>query len=369
MKELSLSPPSSRIQELDGLRGIAILSVVILHWVILPISVYFPDSVFVGVLRLTAYGVDLFFVISGFLIGGILLKVRNNPAGVVSFYMRRILRIWPLYYLLLGIAYLYYGGREVFDQIPLWSYFLFIFNFWTHNGFLLPHALGPLWSLVIEEQFYILGPMIFFFLNRKQLLALAVILIVMSPFLRLARLLDANLGSLIFNPAGLDGISMGILLSIFLSSPNIISFLLPRIKPITVATLFLMTVTVLVRMSLQNTLWFSIERSLIVISFGLLLVTVQLYFLSNKRIRVLNSRILRYFGVRCYSIYLFHVFFMILAFMTFRNFLVQLVVQIVLTLGFAHLSWKFIETPLIKIGKRFSYQPRLHQIEKLSATK
>ena len=60
---------------------------------------------------------------------------------------------------------------------------------------------------------------------------------------------------------------------------------------------------------------------------------------------------------------------MILAFMTFRNFLVQLVVQIVLTLGFAHLSWKFIETPLIKIGKRFSYQPRLHQIEKLSATK
>jgi len=136
----------SRIHELDGLRGIAILMVVTLHWIIQP---WMPALSKWGgqALYFFAYGVDLFFVISGFLIGGILLGVGNRFSGMRSFYIRRILRIWPLYYLLLGIVYLFAQGKSVFFDIPYWTFFflystfgraqvLFFIRHWDSSGLL-----------------------------------------------------------------------------------------------------------------------------------------------------------------------------------------------------------------------------------------
>jgi peptidoglycan/LPS O-acetylase OafA/YrhL len=84
MKDLTVLQPQRHIQEIDALRGIAISSVVILHWIFQPLSPILAELGIKEMLNLFAYGVDLFFVISGFLIGGILLKAGKRPASMAT---------------------------------------------------------------------------------------------------------------------------------------------------------------------------------------------------------------------------------------------------------------------------------------------
>src|SRR5207248_1231599 len=140
-----------KIPQLDGIRGVAIL-VVILHN-----SGRFPRLFANGWM-----GVDLFFVLSGFLITGILLDTKESESYFKNFYARRCLRIWPLYYSLLLFMFVLVPllrpseAHIIFEKSsPWWAYPLFLQNF------LIPistNAAGPLaitWSLAIEEQFYL----------------------------------------------------------------------------------------------------------------------------------------------------------------------------------------------------------------------
>jgi peptidoglycan/LPS O-acetylase OafA/YrhL len=110
---LPAKPAKTRIPELDGLRGIAILLVLFYHYVSIPpgqISTQFPQTIF----AIGWSGVDLFFVLSGFLIGGMLLDVRESPNYFKTFYGRRFYRIVPLYYLSIAA----YFGFEAFRTAP-----------------------------------------------------------------------------------------------------------------------------------------------------------------------------------------------------------------------------------------------------------
>src|SRR5262249_37413245 len=98
-------PPDHRLPALDGLRGVAILLVMVHHlWVLKPRTGL--ESCLENVAKLGVSGVGLFFVLSGFLITGILLQTRQRPHYFRNFYMRRVLRIMPLYYLLVGVCFL-----------------------------------------------------------------------------------------------------------------------------------------------------------------------------------------------------------------------------------------------------------------------
>lgn len=339
------------IDEIDGLRGIAILLVVILHWVFQPLFLpYISTPWLKNVLNTFAYGVDLFFVISGFLIGRILLRTEKKLSGLFTFYLRRILRIWPLYYLLLGTIYFLSRGNLSTPKIQLWTFFLFIFNFYESNGTIIHQALGTLWSLAIEEQFYALAPLIFMTLKQRYILFFSVFIIVISPFLRLGVSANSNIDLWRFTFSRLDGISTGILISIILASTDAISYLLSKIH-ILQGIMFL-AIVVATMLYIVNSPWSS---SLMVFSFGLLLVTTLIRSHSGQKTRVLNWEILRYLGVRCYSIYLFHIFFMLIATTLSDNFIIRLILQSILTLGFAHISWKYLEYPIIKFGQRFRY--------------
>src|SRR5205823_4965141 len=138
-------------------------------------------------------GVDLFFVLSGFLITGILLDSTPSDRYVTNFYARRCLRIWPLYYALLVFMFVIVprlrpsDAHAVFDKSsPWWAYPLFLQNV------LLPsptNAAGPLavtWSLAIEEQFYLVWPWVVRYASRAQIRRLALLVIGLSPALRLA---------------------------------------------------------------------------------------------------------------------------------------------------------------------------------------
>src|SRR5690242_11422780 len=131
----SAAPAQKRIPALDGVRALASLMVVAYHFG--PHIIRTADSRFAFLLRFPRHGVegvDLFFVLSGFLISGILVKERNSPRYYRTFYWRRIFRIFPLYYLTLAgytLAVLWLGakaagyGRLFENPLPLWTYWLY----------------------------------------------------------------------------------------------------------------------------------------------------------------------------------------------------------------------------------------------------
>jgi peptidoglycan/LPS O-acetylase OafA/YrhL len=160
-----------RVRELDGLRGLAILLVLVWHYFVCLVqpaqgSWWFRLMPWLG---LTWSGVDLFFVLSGYLLGGILMDNVSSPNYFKTFYVRRACRILPIYYALLlvaGAAALAGFTRRnpslaflTEHAIPWWSYPTFLQNFaMAGAGHFGSYTLGVTWSLAIEEQFYLVLP-------------------------------------------------------------------------------------------------------------------------------------------------------------------------------------------------------------------
>jgi peptidoglycan/LPS O-acetylase OafA/YrhL len=221
----------ARIPQLDGLRGLAVLMVVVYHY---GLSVSLPPGFFSrlqGWLLLGAYGVDLFFVLSGFLIGGILLDCKASPRYFRTFYLRRFHRIFPLYYLWLGLYMIL--ALTVFQYLPQsiragWSgwrpavvYGFFAQNLVSKNLQGVSAAwLGPLWSLAVEEQFYLLIPLAVRFLSRRRLVQLLLAALAISPLLRLAFLIRTHGAQYTATPLRADALAMGVLLALALRQPG-----------------------------------------------------------------------------------------------------------------------------------------------------
>jgi peptidoglycan/LPS O-acetylase OafA/YrhL len=160
-------------------------------------------------------GVNLFFVLSGFLITSILLEAREKPHYFRNFYGRRALRIWPVYVLVLVVVYLnapWFIGPTISAAIksaPWLAYIFFVQNLFR---LALPPAIGPTWSLAIEEQYYFLwAPLVRFLRSPWALLAVLAAALVGSPLLRLANLHWMTLTHTLIH---LDGIALGSLLTL-----------------------------------------------------------------------------------------------------------------------------------------------------------
>ncbi len=204
----------SYIPELDGLRGVAVLAVVLYHC-----NARLVGTWLYGPVKWGWAGVNLFFVLSGFLITAILIEARGKPHYFRNFYARRILRIWPVYYLLLIVCYAvpdWFLGDTWAHQAnwqTISAYILFIQNL-RHVP--LPGSTGPTWSLAIEEQYYFLwAPIVLIGQGRGRRWILPLVLTAMlatSPAFRLSGLHWLN------NPPHtlihLDGIAMGSLLAL-----------------------------------------------------------------------------------------------------------------------------------------------------------
>lgn len=156
--------------QIDGLRFISIFCVLIQHFITPKISHYFLTG---------KAGVDLFFVISGFLITENLIKLKNRHSfkrGVEIFYIRRVLRIFPLYYLYWIILFIFF-----FQLIDAYKYYglFYLLNFYDIYHDLVP-VTGHLWSLSVEEQFYIIWPFVIFWAPGNKLKYIVVATIIGS---------------------------------------------------------------------------------------------------------------------------------------------------------------------------------------------
>lgn len=200
------------IPALDGIRGIAILLVMLFH-------LHLPG------LSLGWAGVPLFFVLSGFLITQILLDEKSNSLYdyLRSFYIKRTLRIFPLFYayLLINFLLLLATGKST-DGLG-W-YALYLQNY--HIGIALdnkdayiPGVVGHTWSLAVEEQFYLIWPFLVYFLNRRTLAWVCVILIIAAPITRLVILQNGHtyLANVTL-PSCMDMMAYGALLALVRSS-------------------------------------------------------------------------------------------------------------------------------------------------------
>jgi peptidoglycan/LPS O-acetylase OafA/YrhL len=187
-------PFGARMASLDGIRGLAILAVIAYHTLRVYGDVGGLLKVWRALQESTWAGVDLFFVLSGFLITGILLDSREGPGYFRNFYARRALRIMPLYYafltvLLLLVPALLGPSRlpPMFSQLKanqLWAW-TYLQNYLQAKG---PHqlpGLGHFWSLAVEEQFYWFWPVVVYFLSRRRLLQLCLCVCLLEPVLRL----------------------------------------------------------------------------------------------------------------------------------------------------------------------------------------
>src|SRR3984885_11823437 len=212
--------------ELDGLRFYAFLGVFVCHT--LPFEASFYHGLHLpmpwlwgAIVKAGAAGVDLFFALSAFLITSLLLKEREETGDISLrlFYLRRILRIWPLYFLVIGLGIVL--SHTMANQHLQWyyvaGYLLFAGN-WVHAVFGRPESIAfPLWTVSIEEQFYLIWPLLVKKLERRGLIVSGIVIFLLATVCRIGFVLAGVSGGYIYygSTARCDSIALGILLALF----------------------------------------------------------------------------------------------------------------------------------------------------------
>jgi peptidoglycan/LPS O-acetylase OafA/YrhL len=228
-------PLPARLPILDGLRAIAIL-LVVPHNLNLMVTSGGIAHVFIAALYRGWIGVQLFFVLSGFLITGILLDARDAPRYYRSFFVRRVLRIFPLYYATLLVLFVLLPAlgllpgsfkRDPMVELSLWAYFSDWYGAF-HPG---EASVSHFWSLAVEEQFYLLWPFVIHRRSAEWVMRLCFAIAAAALALRVAMLLTGTPGVYTFLATRMDALALGGAAAAAFRVPSIASWMLshPRI--------------------------------------------------------------------------------------------------------------------------------------------
>lgn len=356
------------IRELDGIRGIAILLVLVWHYFVVQLRV--QDGSLLYYLRymgaLTWSGVDLFFVLSGFLIGGILLDNKNSSNYLSTFFIRRICRILPLYFMLLLLFFILSkitsaDWRWLFaDPYPLWSYITFTQNYMMGDHGFGSRWLGVTWSLAIEEQFYLLLPFLVLFLKTNRLIMLLGFMIVASP---IARYMIDGMGSYIYTFCRADALMSGVLLAWLVRKDGFIW--LSRKYSHLILALFTALLLVIAYLTYSVTQTGDVVNHFVFAVFYSLLILLAVIFRDTSESHVLRNTLLVWLGTRSYGIYLLHQGISATVHSFNGNYQPQIsnvhdaiftVSALLMTLLLAELSFRYYEKPFIRFGHRLRYE-------------
>lgn len=345
----------SRLPELDGVRGLAILLVVLFHYIFEANSNRQLASFF----RLSWSGVDLFFVLSGFLIGGILLDAKNADGYYRTFYLRRMSRILPLYCILM-IPFIF--GRMYDRTIPVLSYVFFLQNWlMAVRGTFGSAWMSATWSLAVEEQFYLLLPFAVRRLSSKGILRFAIGMIVVAPTLRaiLQHYAVADIAMFTLLPCRADTLGGGLLLAIACRNQTMWTWLTLHRRYL-YAVFALCGFTVAVWTARDFPVGNLGYECLAVFYTSLLALVVVNPGVIVKR--VFCSPVLMKLGTLAYSIYLFHnIILRLCHFICLGNTkpvnsnwqgVGVTVLSLIATLFLAEISWRVLERPLIERARR-----------------
>lgn len=347
-----------RIVELDAIRGLAALAIMVNH---LPFSN-----------RLThmgAYGVDLFFVLSGYLITTIILKNSRAAGFLRAFYARRSLRIWPIYYLALIVVIVinpFFRPPFPLDAWPFYAtYTQGIQNYWSGvvPGFssLLDHT----WTLALEEQYYLIWPALLLLLGPRSVVPLALLIAVGSVLAR-----SAGFSSRILIGRG-DGFALGGLLAAILLD-------LSRARSPQFVNRYSLSLVCVGLAALAYPVWGSaaggllssarisndsaaISGSLRLFSVTVIFVCVVgliLLFAGRRELAYLRDPRLVYLGQISYGIYLYHypIYLIIDACTGMPGNFWVILLKFAVSLAIAGLSWRWVESPILQLKSHFDYR-------------
>jgi peptidoglycan/LPS O-acetylase OafA/YrhL len=311
-------------------------------------------------------GVDLFFALSGFLITGILFDSLSNPHYFRNFYVRRVLRIFPLYYGVLLILFFvfrpsWHSGRQFYVLL------LYLQNtpFWWHGSqsVQIKNATGHLWSLAVEEQFYFVWPFIVFWVReRRRLLWIALGLALLSPITRILLLahgatLEATYKLTICR---CDSLLTGAWLALAVRGPRRSAVLRAAVPAFWVAALLCLAIAIR-----SGDFFWETNRTVNTIGYSLLAICgtslIAIVLRTGFTASIMSSRILRWFGKYSYGIYIIHMLIggLYMGFLTSHiHSKVMLhaaipLANLMVTLPLAWLSFRFYEQPFLRLKRYF----------------
>ncbi len=307
------------IPALDGLRGIAVLGVMLFHFAMTPAAKSSLNELLVRISRFGWIGVDLFFVLSGFLITGILIDAKNSQHYFRNFYARRTLRIFPLYYVVLALFYLiaphlnWYTPQGVANAVKYQAWFwLYGSNFLTaFKGGWVFEQFTHFWSLAVEEHFYLFWPAIVYFVSRRRLGWVCVGFILGGLAVRLGfEMRGFNMYyAHLLTPSRVDSLAMGGLIAVIarhgrgLAALGAVAKSIALFGVVVIAIIYLRIHDFQPKYQIVRTIGFTV----LALFFGSLLVLSVTAKPSQFAGRILGGRALRFFGKYSYALYIFHV--------------------------------------------------------------
>jgi peptidoglycan/LPS O-acetylase OafA/YrhL len=376
---------SVHIPELDGIRGAAIAMVLVWHYFAGTIE---PASGSISyyalaLSRLTWTGVDLFFVLSGYLIGGILLDAKDSANYFQVFYARRFFRIVPIYAAVLIVIptifflverasfqpdYLWFRAKA----LPWYCFWTLMQNFWMAGSNTLGSNLfGVTWSLAIEEQFYLTLPFAVRFFSRRGLLIFVFAGISLAPVLRATILLaspESWAAPFVLMPCRADGLLLGVLTAILLRRSETWNVLQAGRGYFVAGLLVLFAGMAFLtwrggapsshgrRMPVFGYTWIEVYYTAVLV--------FVLAYRDSLMSRISRNKSLAWLGKLAYCIYLIHQPVIGFLFLILLNrppritepySLAIALLSLVVTLSVAKLSWKYFESPLVALGHKFRY--------------
>jgi peptidoglycan/LPS O-acetylase OafA/YrhL len=342
-------------KELDGVRAIAVLMVIFFH--------FFFDlnlhPLLTKVANFGRTGVSLFFVLSGFLITRILVATKESPGYFSSFYVRRALRIFPLYYLFLTLIFII---LPLISGKPFPPFSLQMYN-WTYlQNFALAFRwehVSPrhLWSLSVEEHFYLFWPLLIYLLSVGKIVLASISIIVMA-FVVKYFMIEYDYAAYYFTFARIDELAMGALLAILEIKNKLIERNANKLLLISVIlaipTFALMTIFT----DIDNTIIQIVKYNLLAFTFMSMIGYVISLRETGLVKRFLRTKPMVFSGKISYGIYIYHPLCIAAVWDVFPK--MNLVMLFVIAVGFTFLvasaSYYLFELNFLKLKRFFEYK-------------
>ncbi|MGP0069167.1 MAG: acyltransferase family protein [Isosphaeraceae bacterium] len=305
----------SHLPALDSLRGIAVLSVMLYHFNHGPNDAGGIGAMISKLFRLGGSGVDLFFVLSGFLITGILIDSKHDRHYFRNFYIRRSLRVFPLYYAMLAVCCvvlpclgLSINEATIGEQGWLWFYGTNLLQAWRESyvfgGF------SHFWSLAVEEHFYLLWPLIIFACSRKTGIwaCLACMLLAIACRIGLVMAGGHAISAYVLTPCRMDALALGGLIAFGMRIQGEPGWLVRAAVTSLVVTCSVLMYLFIVKidMSKMDGPVLVLRSTLSAGFFGAILILAVNAPQATLAGRCCNIRFLRFFGKYSYGLYVFH---------------------------------------------------------------
>jgi len=345
--------------QLDTLRAFSLFLVLLGHWINTDSWIHkFPIGI---------AGVTIFFVLSGFLITGILLrnKVSLDSGNhkllyyLKNFYIRRTIRIFPVYYFTLIVLFIL--NFENIREIILWFVF-YISNYLMYIKMDWTGALSHFWTLAVEEQFYLFWPLIILFTPKKHLFKVIILFILAGIFFRGYNYLINDkteyhtMFSYMLTLSCIDGFALGAILAYI---RNYIDDMFDLLKGkyifILVGTFLLMIILMFFDINVVDVSMFKFCIAVI----ALFMVSKLSIGFKGKLKYVFENKFLMYLGKISYGMYIFHTFvpyiYLSLGLPYFDSMLIMFLIYLLILIVISSLSWFVLEKPINNLKNKFSY--------------